>query len=269
MKKATNTAATLLSKPTNLFIKSGMSDLISGIDLPIDAMIPKKSEDFVQQVIKDTKGNLIVNEAVHNTMHRFLRIAKRKGFNKCMILGAFGHGKTENMCVGYPLYRIAKNPNLLVKIVHVSDTEATKRCRTIRDYIERDEDFQRLAPHISPTNIWGSERFTVLRDSPSANCTVEAYSVLGTGIGGRANLIIFDDPQDLRTAIYEPTTRVKIEDTIKNIWITRLIPDEDSEIILMMNKWHENDVAAYVKKNPAWAWMSIAVNENLTHLIFQ
>ena len=262
---AIDKSASLLGKDTKTFLKGGVSDLISGIDLPTDALIPKKSEDFVQKVLKDTKGNLVVNEPVHNAMHRFLRIAKKRGFNKTMILGAFGHGKTENICIGYSLYKIAKNPNTLIKIVHVSDTEATKRCRSIRDYIERDEDFQSLAPHITPTSIWGSERFTVNRTSPSANCTVEAYSVLGTGIGGRANLIIFDDPQDLRTAVYEPTTRLKIEDTIKNIWLTRLIPD-DSEVILMMNKWHSNDVAAYVQRNPSWAWMSIAVAENKEHL---
>jgi hypothetical protein len=268
MRKKNVNSASLLNKDTKTFLKGGMSDLLSGIDLPPEDLLPKKSEVFVQRVLKDTKGNLVKNEPVHNIMHRFIRIAKKKGFNKYMVLGAFGHGKTEQLCIGYVLERIARNPNILVKLVHVSDTEATKRCRSIRDYIERDEDFHNIAPHVTPTNIWGSERFTVSRSSPSANCTVEAYSVLGTGIGGRANLIVFDDPQDLRTAVYEPTTRLKIEDTIKNIWMTRMIPD-DSEIILMMNKWHENDLASYVQRNPSWAWMSIAVSENKECLEFK
>jgi hypothetical protein len=179
------------------------------------------------------------------------------------------HHNTENMCIGYTLHAIAKNPNILIKIVHVSDTEATKRCRSIRDYIDRDEDFHALAPHITPTSIWGSERFTVNRTSPSANCTVEAYSVLGTGIGGRANLIIFDDPQDLRTTLYEPTTRQKIEDTIKNIWLTRLIPDDDSLVLLMMNKWTDTDMLSYAQRNPAWAWMTLAVSEDKEYFIFK
>jgi len=604
-KKFVNTSASLLGKDTKTFLKGGMSDLLSGIDLPTDALIPKKSEDFVQKVLKDTKGDLVVNEPVHNIMHRFMRIARRKGFNKYMILGGFGLGKcfgkgtkvllhdcsvkniedikigdllmgddgtprrvlnlgsgkeemykitlkngdsfvcneshimsfkisnkyktkkyskynkgdivnlnfkewltfpeyakkncfklyksklefkesntllepyffgvwlgdghsnnleftinnqdeeiadylfdwaekhkfkirvddqkgdctryglnkgrsnckkyiqktfimkiskkgkripknylinsrenrlellagmldtdgysfakcfewstkyidlrndflflcrslgfrlshrtkyvngvpyyvvvvsgdthlipcktrkaveerkinknplvfgfdveplgkkeffgvvldgnklflledftvvhnTQQICIGYSLYRIAKNPNILIKLVHVSDTEATHRCRSIRDYIEGDEDFKSIAPHITPTNIWGSEKFIVKRDSPAANCTVESHSVLGTGIGGRANLIIFDDPQDLRTAVYEPTTRVKIEDTIKSVWITRLIPD-DSEAIILINKWHDSDIASYVQRNPAWAWISIAADEKtMEHLI--
>lgn len=269
MNRKTPQAASLIGKDTKTFLQGSLSDLVSGIDLPIDALIPEKSEEFVQKVLKDTKGNLIVNEPLHNIMHRFIRIAKRKGFNKIAIGGGFGMGKTENMCIGYALHAIAKNPNILIKIIHVSDTEATKRCRSIRDYIDRDEDFQAVAPHITPTSIWGSERFTVKRTSPSANCTVEAYSVLGTGIGGRANLLIFDDPQDLRTTLYEPTTRKKIEDTIKNIWLTRLIPDDDSLALLMMNKWTDTDMLSYAQRNPAWAWMTLAVNETKTHLVFK
>ena len=100
-RKHQETASSLLGKDTKTFLKSGMSDLISGIDLPVSELLPKKSEDFVQQVIKDTKGNLIVNEPVHNVMHRFIRTAKKKGFNKYMVLGAYGHGKSENLCIGY------------------------------------------------------------------------------------------------------------------------------------------------------------------------
>ena len=170
--------------------------------------------------------------------------------------------------MGYALDRIARNPNILIKIVHVSDTEAIARCRAIRNYISQDDDYNRFAPHIKPTTQWGAQRFTVDRTSPAKDSTVEGYSVLSAGIGGRANLVIFDDPQDLKTAVYEPTTRKRIEDTIKNIWLTRLIPG-DSEALLMMNKWHENDFASVVQRNPTWAWISIAVSECRNFLIIK
>lgn len=386
--KLKQSAAAIHNKDLSEAISGGIACLIDGIDIDYSGLLPSKSEDFVERVVKDTKGNRIVNEPVHKFMHRFIRFAKKNGFTKYAIIGGFGLGKslckgskvimydgslkkvedvivgdllmgpdskprkvlflgcgkektykitlengecffcnashkmpmvnrenkvvimpigfyfdaacfgggfriqkmvttenlskyngknlfsftvcevdpieyygfgldgdklfldeyfnihhnTEQMCVGLSLYRIAQNPNTLIKMVHVSDTEAVKRCRAIRDYIERDEDFHELAPHVRPTNIWGSERFIVSRTAPSKDGTVEAYSVLGTGIGGRANLIIFDDPQDLRTAVYEPTTREKIKETINNIWLTRLIPD-DQEVVLMMNKWHDSLVS--------------------------
>jgi hypothetical protein len=252
----------------NHFLKNKLAVLMEGIDVQYEDMVPKKSEYYVQRILKDTRGKLVVNEAVHNIMHRYIRYAKSKGFDRYLILGAFGHGKTEQICTGYLLYRIAENPNILIKIVHVSETEAVKRCRALRDYIQKDEDFKRECPHIIPTPIWGSQRFIVKRSAMLKDGTVEAYGVMSTAIGGRANLIVFDDPQDLKTAVLEPTTRVKIEDVFKNIWLTRLIP-QDSEVIVMMNKWHENDLAAVIQNNPIWSWMSIAVNEDTTGLIYE
>lgn len=259
---------TAIHKDLRTAVQGGIACILDGIDVPHSELLPKKSEIFVQKVLKDTKGNPIKNEPVHNIMHRFLRLASEKGFSKKMILGGMGLGKTEQICIGYILYRIAKNPNLLVKLVHVSDEAAATRCRSIRDYIARDDDFKELAPHIRPTNIWGSGRFTVTRSAPSKDGTVEAYPVLGTGIGGRANLIVFDDAQDLRTAVYEPTTREKIKETINNVWLTRLIP-EDSEVIYIVNKWSDVDYASFVQRNPSWAWMSLAVSECKTFIQYE
>jgi len=249
-------------------IELSLSDLIDGIEVDPIELLPKKSENFVQKVIKDTKGNLIVNEPIHNVMHRFIRFARSKKYNRFLILGGFGVGKTENMCIGWVLDQIARNPNILVKIVHVSDTAASARVGAIKNYIENDEDFKRLAPHIKQTSTWGTNKITVERKAPSPNGTAEAYSVLSTGIGGRANLIVFDDPQDLRTAVYEPTTRQKIEETIKNIWLTRLIP-EDSEALVIMNKWCKEDLAGSIQRNPTWAWMSLSVSKDLGHYIYE
>jgi len=250
------------------FFKANLSQLVDQIDVDHRELLPKKSEVFTFQVLKDSSGNAVKNEAVHNVMHRFIRKAKAAGFNKMLILGAFGHGKTEQICVGYALYRIAQDPNLLIKLVHVSETESVKRCRALRDYISKDEDFKRLAPHVQSTSIWGSQRFTVKRDAMSKDGTVEAYGILSTALGGRANLIIFDDPQDLKTAVLEPTMRKKIEETFKNVWLTRLTPG-NSEVVVLMNKWHENDLANMIQSNPIWAWMEIAVAEDLNHLIYK
>ena len=116
------------------FLKSKVAHLLDAINVEFEDMVPKKSEWFVQQILKDTRGRIVRNEAVHNIMHRFMRFARSKGFNRYLVLGAFGHGKTEQLCTGYVLYRIAENPNILIKLVHVSETEAVKRCRAVRDY---------------------------------------------------------------------------------------------------------------------------------------
>ena len=258
----------IIDRDLHTFLDGGIVSLLDGIDIKQEELVDRKSEFFTQKFLKDSKGLNVTNEPVHNIMHRFVRFAQSKGYTKFLILGAFGHGKTEQMCTGWVMHEIAKNPNLLCKIVHVSETESVKRCRALRDYITKDDDLHRIAPHLLPTAIWGSQRFIVKRTAMSKDGTVEAYGVLSTAIGGRANLIVFDDPQDLKTAVLEPTSRQKIEDVFKNIWLTRLIP-QDSQVMVMMNKWHENDLASVIMRNPIWSWMSIAISENLEHLVYR
>jgi len=258
----------LFDKGLEQFLNGGVVELIDNIDIDHADLVKPKSEFFTQDFLKDSRGKSVRNAPVHNVMHRFIRYANAKGYRKYLVLGAFGHGKTEQLCTGWVMHKIAQNPNLLCKIVHVSETEAVKRCRAIRDYITKDDDLKRIAPHILPTPIWGSQRFIVKRTAMSKDGTVEAYGVLSTAIGGRANLIVFDDPQDLKTAVLEPTTREKIEDVFKNIWLTRLIP-KDSEVLVMMNKWHENDLASVIQRNPIWSWMSIAVTEDMNNLLYR
>lgn len=259
----------LIDGDLRTFFDSSISSVMEKIDVNQTDMICKKSELFTQGFLKDSNGEGVVNAPVHNIMHRFLRYSKEKGFNRSLILGGFGLGKTESICTGFVLHEIAKNPNIMCKIVHVSEEAAVSRCRAIRDIITKDDDFKRMAPHIIPTPIWGSKRFIVKRKTMSKDGTVEAYGVLSTNIGGRANLIVFDDPQDLKTAVLEPGTREKIEQVIKNIWLTRLIPS-NSQVVVLMNKWHENDLASVIQRTPmSWSWMSVAVTEDLERLYYE
>jgi hypothetical protein len=175
------------------------------------------------------------------------------------------HHNSEQICIGFVLDAIARNPDIFTKIVHVSEKESINRVRAIGQYIQGDEDYKRLCPHIQPSPIFGQEKFIVQRKSISLNPTVQAFSVLSSSLGGRANLIIFDDINDLKSAVLEPTTRENIELMVKTTWETRCIPN-NSEIIGLGNIWHENDIFNYIKNNPTWSWMTIAVSEDKNNL---
>lgn len=262
----------IIDHDVKTFIEKELASMCSQVNFDARELLPKRSEKFVEKILKDSTGNLVKNESVHRIMHRFRRKAHKKGFNKILILGLFGHGKTEQMCIGLSLHLIAQNPDILIKIVHVSEDEAVNRVRAIRDYIDKDDDFKTLCPHIIPTVIWGSKKLIIQRKTFSKDPTVQANSILSAAIGGRATTLIFDDPQDLKTAVLEPTTRETIEKVFKNIWLSRLVSTEnykDAEIIVMMNKWHENDLANYIMNNPMWAWMRVGVNEDKESLFYE
>jgi hypothetical protein len=88
--------------------------------------------------------------------------------------------------------------------------------------------------------------------------------MFGTAVGSRAELLLFDDPQDYRTAVQEPTTREKCKDVIENVWLPRLT--EDGIAMLLMNRWHELDVPGWIKDKPEWAWMEVAISEDFERL---
>lgn len=204
------------------------------------------------------------NSIVHRQFHWFVEEAIAAGISRIMVLGAFGLGKTEQITIGYCLERIAKNPNIRIKIVSNTDINASDRVRSIKQYIENDDDFHKLAPNIKKTSVWGSSKLIVSRESISKDATVEAYGMFGSGIGGRADLIIFDDPQDLKTAVLEPINREKCLSQMENVWLSRLV--EGGLAIVLMNRWHEKDLAFHIKSNPEWAWMEVAVSEDFSKL---
>ena len=117
-----NYSNSIITDDTKDYFKNGLSNLIENIDIDYKSLLPKKDEIFIQKVLKDNSGELIVNEAIHNSMHRFIRKAKAKGFNKYLCLGGFPSEKRSSY-VSTSLE--CENPNI-IKIVHVSDEEAKK-----------------------------------------------------------------------------------------------------------------------------------------------
>jgi hypothetical protein len=242
---------------------SGFDRLISEIEADHDDIIPG-GEDFTAQVLKDEAGKVVINHTVHKEFHWFLEEAIEAGHSRIMILGAFLLGKTEQMAIGYVLERIAKDTNVRVKVISNTEQFATDRVRAIRRYIDADDQFRDMCPHVKKTRIWGDSKFIVSRKSASKDATIESFGMFGTAVGSRAELLLFDDPQDWRTAVTEPTTREKCKEVIENVWLPRLT--EDGIALLLMNRWHELDVPGWIKDKKEWAWMEVAISEDYERL---
>ena len=83
-----------MANESDRMILSGLDGIIDNIDVDVAETLPKRSEVFVESFLKDSKGELVTNAPVHNIMHRFIRYARKRGYNRYMILGAFGQGKS-------------------------------------------------------------------------------------------------------------------------------------------------------------------------------
>jgi predicted phage terminase large subunit-like protein len=126
---------------------------------------------------------------------------------------------------------------------------------------------------------WGRQvRDTIIEFKPFLNVQIaEAHGAAGewgttkdggmvsTGIGGivtgrRADLLIFDDPFKNHEEANSETQRQKVWDFFLSAAYTRLTPD--GAIIVIMTRWHEDDLIGRLKKHQQdggeeWEWLEL------------
>lgn len=156
------------------------------------------------------------------------------------------HGKSMTITESFPSWFIGKNPDRRVIEVSYGESLARRFGRANRRKIE---DF-------------GSALFDI--EIASDNASVTNWSIAGhgggmisTGVGGPlsgegADCLIIDDPIKNRQEADSPTYRDMLWDEYRNTLLTRLQPN--AAIILIMTRWHEDDIAGRAIKNEGDQW---------------
>jgi len=141
------------------------------------------------------------------------------------------HGKSEQVTVRYPAYRLENDAELKIIIGAYGSMLANKFSRKCRG-IARER--VQLNPERTAADDWET----------AAGGGVRAAGVGGaiTGIGG--NLILIDDPVKNREEANSETYREKVWDWYRDDLYTRLEPG--GSIILQMTRWHEDDLAGRI-----------------------
>jgi len=144
------------------------------------------------------------------------------------------HGKSEMVTVRYAGYRLEMNPGLRVIVGAYSAFLAYKFSRKTRRIV-------------GPRVPLSGERKAVDDWETLAGGSFRAVGVGGgvTGTGG--DLIIVDDPIKNRQEANSEVYREKVHDWWTDDLYTRLEPD--AAMILIMTRWHEDDIAGRIKQN--------------------
>lgn len=218
---------------------------------------------FMELVWKDSKtGKGVKQGTIHRLWYDHIQYCFR---NKLYagILAPWGHGKTENM-LGYILRLIGENPAVRIKLVTNSDPNSVARVQTIAQYISDDEDYKAVYPYIKPARKldWTKHKIIVDRPTKSKDGTVEAYGITSSGMGGRADFLLFDDPVDHRNAIANPALRPKVKEDFWNTWMSRR--DDDTGVVYIATVWHQDDLTHELVENPLFCFLHLRVNEDLT-----
>ena len=154
------------------------------------------------------------------------------------------HGKSQTVSETFPSYYILKFPERKIILTSRDDTLAGRFGLYNRRKIEE----------------FGFELFgeRIRRGSSSStNWALAGHSgyvlsapIMGGIVGSGANLLIVDDPIKNRQEAESALMRNKIWQEWCDTLLTRL--EDDGAIILIMTRWHEDDIAGRIIKQGGW-----------------
>lgn len=220
---------------------------------------------FNEFVLKDIKTGLPIKQAaIHLSWQEHIDWCFKNG-KKAGILAPWGHGKSSQI-IGRILYHIGLNPSIRMKVVCNVGEHAKGRVSTAKNYIEHSKEYQRVFPGVKPNmSDWATQSFTVVRPVASPDSTLEAHGILSTGISGRADMLIVDDPVDQKNAVAEPKKQIQVIDTFYNGWFSRLEPD--GNLIYIATRWTMTDLTSELLHNPEYVFLVQAVSKDFTHIV--
>jgi len=232
------------------------------------------SIETIPKFLRDQSGDLVRLAAIHRSWHRHVDACWAAGLNP-LILAPMAHGKTVQLVIGRVCHFIGSaelerpngrpilGRNARIKIVCNDEASAADRVRTIGENLESPE-YHRIFPSIvrSRTGPWNTQVLNIQRDPRvrQIDSTVAGKGILSTGIGGRADLLVFDDIVDFRNCIAEPANRKKINETFGSTWMSRLEPW--GKVVMVGTRWHALDLYGILKETQGWCCLEQAISDD-------
>ncbi len=157
------------------------------------------------------------------------------------------HLKSSIVCEKFALRFVAENPTKSVGLFSHGATLPLRFAKNVRSNVESNPRFRELYPHIVLKR--GSENQADWSVEGAYRSTFRSLGVGSAPTGEGFDLIIIDDPIPDAQAAYSPTQLKAIilwyQETLRD----RLNPG--GAIVLVMSRWHENDLAGFVMKESA------------------
>lgn len=155
------------------------------------------------------------------------------------------HGKSEQVTIRYPVWRMEREPHLRVIVGAYNQFLANK--------------FARAARRIALTRLNIREDRKAVDDWETEEGGGYRAVGVGAGITGQGgHIVIIDDPVKSREEANSPTYRERVWDWYTNDLYTRLEPG--ASIVLIMTRWHTEDLAGRILANeggPEWTVITL------------
>lgn len=171
----------------------------------------------------------------------------------------------KSLCasVAFPAFLLGHDPSKRIVCVSYSDGLASKLARDCRALMESDF-YKQIFPaaKLNPAKRTEAEFETI------KNGYRLATSINGTLTGRGGNMIIIDDPLKPQDALSE-SRRESVNQWYNNTLTSRLDNKHEGCIIIVMQRIHIHDLAAFVQEHEHWEVLnlpSIAIADETFHL---
>jgi predicted phage terminase large subunit-like protein len=154
------------------------------------------------------------------------------------------HWKSSCVSEKFPLYFLARNPEKSVGIFSHGQTLPIQFSKSVRGNIEFNPRFKELFPEIKLKE--GSESVSNWSLRTAFRSSLRSFGVGAGPTGEGFDLIIIDDPIADAAEAYSPTVLASIWTWYQETLRDRLNPG--GVIVLVMSRWHEDDLAGKLLK---------------------
>ena len=179
---------------------------------------------------------------------RYAETGGASGIGRLIVEMPPRHGKTVTTSRLFPAWALGRNPDMRVMLVSYAATLAEKNSRAARNLIASPY-YQAIFPGVALAADSASVDHWNLANHEGG---ADALGIGGSATGMGAHLLIIDDPIKNRAEAESALYRDRVYDAFTDDLYTRLEPS--GAVILMMTRWHADDLVARVLKNMPGQW---------------
>jgi predicted phage terminase large subunit-like protein len=179
---------------------------------------------------------------------------------KLMIFVPPQHGKSEIVSRKFPAWALGNNPSLKIAGCSYSADLACGFSRSIQRTIDSPE-YKDLFPDTQlpgrGIRSTGYTRNLEMFEIVNYGGFYKAVGVTGGLTGTPVDIGIIDDPVKDKLEAYSETYRNRVWDWYVDVFLTRL--HNDSKQLLIMTRWHDDDLAGRILKSEGEEWEVIVL----------
>jgi predicted phage terminase large subunit-like protein len=216
------------------------------MDPKIKALLSRDFLSFARKAISGVEGNKIGTEPYLKYLARELNRFADDETRRLIINLPPGHLKTLLGSVSLAAWMLARNPTLKIIIVSHAEHLSKAIARKIRAILQSSWFKELFAARIKK----GHAEVTDFGTSAGGGVFVTSFH--GRFTGRRADVIIVDDPHDIKDDLEQIESTIE---TFSTVLLSRLNNRRNGRVLVIAHRVHERDLSAYLLRKKKWEHM--------------